>query len=276
MTQDVVASVRANGVVGAGGAGFPTHVKLAAKADTVIANGAECEPLLACDQTLMARQAGEVVAGLRLAMEATGAAQGIIALKAEYKEAVAALRSALQGAGGDPALRLHFLEPVYPAGDEFVLVREVLGRSVPEGGIPPNVGVVVQNVATLANIAAAVRGKPVTHRWITVAGEVNEPRTVLAPVGTPIADLIERAGGLRGVAGNGGATRTASLSAQGDLAVVTGGPMMGKIAWDVGQPVARTTSGVIVLKRKSAVVRQLTTPIGPLGAPRAVHLRPVP
>jgi Na+-translocating ferredoxin:NAD+ oxidoreductase RnfC subunit len=260
VTPDIVARVREAGVAGAGGAGFPTHVKLSASVDTVIGNGAECEPLLTCDQSIMAARAADVVTGLRLAMEATGAASGIIALKAEYRDAVTALRRELSRASVGPGIRLHYLAPVYPAGDEHVLVYEVMRRLVPEAGLPLNVGVVVQNVGTLAQIAAAVRGEPVTHRWLTIAGEVNEPKTVRVPVGTSIADAIALAGGLRGPRGRTAPVREASMSAQGDLAVVTGGPMMGKIAWDVQEPVNKTTSGILVLKRSGNVIRYLATP----------------
>jgi Na+-translocating ferredoxin:NAD+ oxidoreductase RnfC subunit len=260
VTPDIVTRVREAGVVGAGGAGFPTHVKLSARVDTVIGNGAECEPLLTCDQSIMAARSSDVVAGLRLAMEATGATSGIIALKAEYRDAVTALRRELSRTTTGPQIRLHFLAPVYPAGDEHVLVYEVTQRLVPEAGIPLNVGVVVQNVGTLAQIAAAERGEPVTQRWLTVAGEVNEPKTVRVPVGTSIADVISLAGGLRGPGGKTAPVREASMSAQGELAVITGGPMMGKIAWDVQEPVTKTTSGVLVLKRSGNVVRYLTTP----------------
>ncbi len=261
MTVDLVKAVREAGVVGAGGAGFPTHVKLASKVNVVIANGAECEPLLTCDRALMAQWAPEVVEGLRLAVIATGATEGVIALKGEHASAVDALRQAVGRAPATPPLRLHLLAPVYPAGDEFVLVYEVTGRLVPEGGLPVAAGALVQNVATLANIHRASRGVPVTHRLVTVAGEVNEAKTVLLPIGASIADAITKAGGLRGQRGSGVTLREASLSAQGDLAVVTGGPMMGRLAWDVRQPVTKTTSGIIVLKRSSAVVRALGTPV---------------
>jgi Na+-translocating ferredoxin:NAD+ oxidoreductase RnfC subunit len=260
VTPDIVTKVREAGVVGAGGAGFPTHIKLNARVDTVIGNGAECEPLLTCDQGLMATLAADVVAGLRFAMEATGATTGVIALKAEYRDAVAALRRELDRKSSGARIRLHFLAPVYPAGDEHVLVYEVTRRLVPEAGIPLNVGVVVQNVGTLAQIAAAMRGEPVTHRWLTVGGEVNDPKTIRVPVGTSITDVIAMAGGLRGPGGRAVPVREASLSAQGELAVVTGGPMMGKIALDVQEAVSRTTSGVLVLKRSGNVVRYLTTP----------------
>ena len=165
MASDIVEKVKAAGVVGAGGAGFPTHVKLSATVDTVIANGAECEPLLHADQHLMARYPEVIVRGLRLAMQATGAERGIVALKAEYEEATAALQRALDG---NDKVSLHLLGNFYPSGDEFVLVYDVLARVVPEGGIPLEVGVVVNNVGTLFNVARAAEDISVTHRYLTV------------------------------------------------------------------------------------------------------------
>jgi len=163
MAEQIIQKVKDAGVVGAGGAGFPTHVKIAAQVDTVIANGAECDPLLRCDQQLMAAHAPEVIEGLRLVMQASGAERGVIALKREYTSAVAALQSNIQypisntqGAN----ISLHLLENHYPAGDEFVLVYEVTGRLVPEDGLPLHVGCIVQNVGTLFNIAMAQRGYP--------------------------------------------------------------------------------------------------------------------
>ena len=173
MPQDLVKAVRAAGVVGAGGAGFPTHVKLAAKVDTVIANGAECDPLLQCDQRLMESRASEMVRGVRLAMEATGATRGILALKDEYGAACAALSRAI---GDHSDLSMLQMESRYPAGDEFVLVYEATGRLVPETGLPLHVGCLVQNVQTLFNIARAVKGAAVTHRLLTVSGAVARPR----------------------------------------------------------------------------------------------------
>lgn len=259
MTVDLVAAVREAGVVGAGGAGFPTHVKLASKVNVVIANGAECEPLLACDQALMTRRSTELVEGLRLAVTATGAAEGVIALKGVHAAAVDAVRLAIARAGATPPLRLHMLAPVYPAGDEFVLVYEVTGRVVPEGGLPLAAGALVQNVATLANVYRAFRGRPVTHRLVTVAGEVNEPKTIELPIGASIADALQSAGGLRGPAGRTIPLKE-GLAPQGDLALVIGGPMMGRLASDARQPITKTTSGIVVLKRSSAVVRALSTP----------------
>ncbi len=247
MAQSLVEAVRAAGVVGAGGAGFPTHVKLAARVEIVIANGAECDPLLQCDQRLMESRAAEMVRGMQLAMEATGATQGILALKEEYRTAAAALQRAI---GVGPNLSLHLLESRYPAGDEFVLVYEATGRLVPETGLPLHVGCLVQNVQTLFNMARAAKGAAVTHRLLTVAGAVARPVTLWAPVGTAIGDVLAWAGGVQ-------PPRWSERTA-GDYAVVVGGPMMGRVAADLDEPVTKTTSGLLVLPRDNVVVRYLT------------------
>lgn len=246
--EHIVERVRSAGVVGAGGAGFPTHVKLSARVDTVIGNGAECDPLLRCDQHVMARYAGEVVAGLQLAMRATGAKRGIIALKREYAAAIEALTRATAGSG----MELFLMESYYPAGDEFVLVYDVLGRRVPEGGIPLDVGVVVQNVGTLLNVARAMQGQPVTHRYVTVAGEVANPCTLRVPIGSSLAQVIEWAGGVT--------YSSAGLETADEWKVIVGGPMMGKLASDLAAPVTKTTAGVLVLPANHVVPRDLGRP----------------
>lgn len=248
--QELAAAVRAAGVVGAGGAGFPSHVKIGARVDTVIANGAECDPLLQCDQRLMESRATEVVRAMRLVMEATGARRGILALKEKYATATAALQRALQAQGQDGGLSLLLLESRYPAGDEFVLVYEATGRLVPETGLPLEVGCLVQNVQTLFNIARAERGAPVTHRLLTVAGAVARPVTLWAPVGTAVRDLLAWAGGIQ-------LPRWSERSGE-DYAAVLGGPMMGRVAASLDEPVTKTTSGLLILPRDGAVVRYLT------------------
>ncbi len=254
MVRDLVEAVREAGVVGAGGAGFPTHVKLTAQVDTVIANGVECDPLLQCDQRLMESQAAEIVRGVRLAMEATGAGRGILALKKGYKASIVALRRATEapGRGGDISLLL--LESRYPAGDEFVLVYEATGRLVPETGLPLHVGCLVLNVQTLFNIARAADGLAVTHRLLTVAGAIARPVTLWVPVGTAIGDVLAWAGGVKLPRWSAaGLLRTAD-----DYATVIGGPMMGRVAAGLEEPVTKTTSGLLVLPREGAVVRYLT------------------
>jgi RnfABCDGE-type electron transport complex C subunit len=247
MFDQIVEKVKAAGVVGAGGAGFPTHVKIAARVDTVIANGAECEPLLHCDQHLMAARPDEVVQGLRLVMQASGAQHGVIALKQKYHAAITALQAVLDR---KPELnvQIHAMESYYPAGDEFILVYEVTGRMVPETGLPLHVGCIVQNVGTLTNIARAQRGEPVIRRLLTVTGEVHEPKTLNVPIGTSISEVIQWAGGAK--------------SEDVPLSVVLGGPMMGRLARSTEEPVTKTTSGIIVLPADNATVRYLSRPLG--------------
>ena len=167
MSNELIAAVVQAGIVGAGGAGFPTHVKLNAKADTVIINGAECEPLLRVDQQLMALKAEKMLTALDWIVEHVGAQRGVVALKSHYHNAVEALNAALPN---HPKLAVHEMGAFYPAGDEQVIVCEVTGRVVPEGGIPIQVGVVVTNVETVLNIYDAVTAQiPVTQKYVTLS-----------------------------------------------------------------------------------------------------------
>jgi Na+-translocating ferredoxin:NAD+ oxidoreductase RnfC subunit len=240
MREQIIAKIREAGVVGAGGAGFPTHVKVAAAADTVIVNGAECEPLLRVDQQLMEFAATRVVSGLAAVMEATGAAEGVIAIKGKHKRAIAALAAAV-----GKNMRLGILGDFYPAGDEHVLVHEVLGRLVPQGAIPLSVGCVVTNVETLLNVAAAQGGGAVTHSYVTVTGEVAQPVALRLPIGTTVADALALAG-VEKLAG---------------LRVIDGGPMMGKLVADLGQPITKTTKGLVVLPAEHQIIRRRTMPV---------------
>lgn len=230
LKTDVVERLRQAGVVGAGGAGFPTWVKAGGQAEWVIANAAECEPLLRGNRELVAGAAGEVLRGLRIMGQVTGARRATIGIKAKYKEAVASLTEVVAAAPGSPAVDLHFLEDFYPAGDEHVLVYEITGRTIPPGGIPLKVGVVVNNVETLFNVAGALDGTPVISKYITVTGAVRSPVTLQAPLGTPFEDLLAKAGG----------------PAVSDYAVLEGGPMMGRLAAPEAV-VTKTTGGFIVL-----------------------------
>jgi len=256
MTHPLVHRVRDAGVVGAGGAGFPTHVKIDNAVEILIANGTECDPLLRADQNLMARHPREILQGLKLVQEATGAKRTILALKRDYEAALAALKKA--GAAKD-SIELHLGDSVYPAGDEFVLVYELTGRKIPEAGLPLDVDCLVHNVTTLYQIAQADQGKPVTERYVTVSGEVSEPKTVIAPIGTPIADLLEAAGGLRQPAWQRAADPSALLD---EHCIVVGGPMMGKLAPGLDAPVLKTTSGILFLPAQNSVARYLGRPTG--------------
>lgn len=241
--KQIVEAVRSAGIIGAGGGGFPTYIKLNAKVDTVIANGSECEPLLATDKTLMMERPDLLMDGLKHAMKATGASQGIIGVKGYYKDVVTSLEKALPS---DGSIRLHLLDNYYPAGDEFLLVCDVTGKVIPEGGIPLAVGVLVSNVVTLAQIAHAVSGKPVTERLVTVAGEVKEPKVVSVPIGTRYSRLVDIAGGLK----------------IPDAVLIDGGPMMGKIVEDTEDGIAKTTSGLLALPPDHFVVRMSKKPLG--------------
>lgn len=237
MREQIIEKIRATGVVGAGGAGLPTHVKAAATVDTVLVNGASCEPLLMSDPYLMEAEIDTVVRGLTTVLDCTGAGKGIICLKGKHAKALAAVREAVaKDASG--RLEAFELDDFYPAGDEQVLVREVLGRTVPERGIPLQVGAVVSNVESLFNIALAMDDIPVTHRYLTVTGEITHPMVVKAPVGAMVSDVLAFAGG----------------PAIGDFRVVDGGPMMGRVLPDINQPITKTTSGLIVLPPDHTVV----------------------
>jgi Na+-translocating ferredoxin:NAD+ oxidoreductase RnfC subunit len=238
--MSLVEQVKQAGVVGAGGGGFPAHVKVAGKADTVIANGAECEPLLFKDAAVMEHRAAEVVAGVLLVMDAVGAREGIIGIKAKKKRAIEAIRDACQGT----SLRMHLLGDYYPAGDEYELVNAVTGRLIPPQGIPLQIGIVVNNVETLANIAAAAQGVPVTRKTITLAGAVKNPVTITVPIGTTFREAIEATGGLT----------------TGDPVLCVGGLMMGQTTDDLDTPIVKTSSGAVILPRSHFVIERKLKP----------------
>jgi Na+-translocating ferredoxin:NAD+ oxidoreductase RnfC subunit len=232
--------IREAGVVGAGGAGFPTHVKAASSVDTVIANGAECEPLLHKDYEIMVRHAPEVVEGVRLLMQSTGAQKGIVGIKEKNTVAIDLISAAGRGA----AISVHRLGDFYPSGDEYILVYEATGRLIPPQGIPLNVGVVVNNVETLLNIARAAQGIPVTRKWITVTGAVRRPVSFAAPVGMSFADAIAVAGGT-----------TAEK-----CGIFVGGVMMGGLEFSMDRMVTKTTAGLVVLPPDHTLVVRKSQP----------------
>jgi Na+-translocating ferredoxin:NAD+ oxidoreductase RnfC subunit len=215
-------------------------VKFAATADTVIANGAECEPLLHKDAVIMEREAAQIVRGMVLAMEAVKAPTGIVGIKAKNKHAVEAIGAACAGT----AVRVHLLGDYYPAGDEYDLVHETTGRLIPPGGIPLNVGAVVCNVETFVNIAAAAEGRPVTHKTLTIAGAVREPMTITVPLGVTLRDCIAAAGG----------------ATVDDPVIAIGGMMMGETTDNLDRPVIKTTGGAIVLARDHHVIERKLKP----------------
>ncbi|MBN2876475.1 MAG: SLBB domain-containing protein [Bacilli bacterium] len=237
MAINYIDDIKQNGVVGAGGAGFPTHVKLNAKAKIVIINGAECEPLLKVDQQLLEFYPNEVIKGLKIAMRLTGADHGYVGVKKKYKEAVNNLNEI---AKYEDDIEIKTIGDYYPAGDEVQLVYEITNQRVPLMGIPLDVGVVVINTLTAINIA---NGKPVTERVVTIAGEVTNPKTMNVPVGTTFRELIIHCGGPKDNI---------------DHAIIIGGPMMGSVEEDWDTPVSKLTSGIIVLPKYHHLIRKKT------------------
>ena len=225
--------IAAAGVVGLGGAGFPTHAKLKGTFDVFIVNGAECEPLLRTDRYLMRNEADKIVRAVMAVKNELQIPQAVIALKRAYEEEAAALQNAIAAQGAD--IRLHFLESFYPAGDEQTIVYEVTGKVVPPGGIPAAVGAVVDNVGTLCAIADAMDGRPLTRKLLTVTGLVRHPVLVDVPIGTPLYRCVELAGG----------------TTTDQFFVVNGGPMMGRPVpmeqFATDAVVTKTTSGILVL-----------------------------
>ncbi|MEW6554593.1 MAG: electron transport complex subunit RsxC [Actinomycetota bacterium] len=230
--EEVRAIAREAGLVGMGGAAFPTHVKLAPPkdkpVDMVIINACECEPFLTCDHRLMLERPTDLVHGLKLLLKAVGARKGIIGVEANKMDAVEAVRAAAQG---ETDITVEILDVKYPEGAEKMLIFALTRRKVPPGKLPSEVGCVVQNVGTaVALYEAASWGKPLYERVITVSGPgIKEPGNLLVRIGTPMSALIDACGGLQGEPGK----------------VIMGGPMTGWAQPDTATPVVKGTSGVL-------------------------------
>ena len=230
--MSITEQIAAAGVVGCGGAGFPTHAKLKGSFEHLIINGAECEPLLRTDRYIMLNKADELVRALCAITKELNIPKCTIALKADYKDEIASLEKTIAKAGAEIAI--HQMESFYPAGDEQTIVYEVTGRVVPPAGIPGMVGCVVDNIATILAVNDAMDSKPLTWKYLTVTGEVNHPVVLRVPVGTSFTRCIELAGG----------------ALHSDYFVVSGGPMMGKPLTKeqaANEVVTKTTSGILIL-----------------------------
>lgn len=235
--EELKAILQQSGVVGAGGAGFPTYAKLDNRADTVIMNCAECEPLLKLHRQLLEQNAHEIVKTLHMIAQCVGAKEAIIGIKKAYKRTIAALLGCV---GDYPEVDLGLLDEVYPAGDEVVLIYEVTGKVVPPGGLPIESGVAVFNVETVYNIYRAVTyGQPVTDKLVSVVGEVERPVTVRLPLGCTIEEAVHQAGG-------------ATVK---NPAYFIGGPMMG-FEGSGTLPVTKTTNAVLVLPEEHLLVQK--------------------
>lgn len=222
------------GIVGLGGATFPTHVKLSPPAtkliDTVILNGVECEPVLTADHRLMLEHPEKIVEGLQILLKILGAKQGIIGIENNKPDAIALLRSKIQGLDN---LSVTELAVKYPQGGEKQLIKAVLDREVPSGGLPMDVGVVVQNVATTAAVFDAVtRGLPLIERVLTLAGStVKKPGNYLVRIGSTIGDFVQSTGGFK--------------EDNPPQKIIMGGPMMGHPVYDLNVPIIKGTSGLL-------------------------------
>jgi electron transport complex protein RnfC len=243
--EDVVEAVKSAGIVGMGGAAFPTHVKLTYNEekpiDTLLVNGAECEPYLTADYRLMLEGPRAIVAGAILAARAVKAPRIAIAVENNKPRAIESLREA---AASTPVEVLE-LETKYPQGGEKQLIPAVLGREVPTGGLPLDVGVVVVNVGTASSIARAVlQKKPMTHRVIAVTGSgIRQPKNLLVPLGASYRHLIDFCGGITDEAER----------------ILAGGPMMGFTLGSLDVPVTKGTSGVTVLTAREIRRAEETT-----------------
>ncbi|MDY0039822.1 MAG: SLBB domain-containing protein, partial [Desulforhabdus sp.] len=222
----LVRQVKAAGVVGAGGAGFPTHVKLSAKVSSLIINGAECEPLIRVDQQLLLLYPDRLNAVAQAIKECARSKQAYLAVKSKHKTVVDLWKNCLR-----PPDRVFELQDFYPAGDEQTLLAEILGMTVPEMGIPTEIGALVQNVETLLNIAAAAEGHPVTHKYVTVGGAVRTPTTFRVPIGTSYRELLDRAGG----------------TVASDVMLFDGGIMTGRQIASLEDPISKATKALLAV-----------------------------
>lgn len=245
--MSLIQNVYRAGIIGEGGAGFPTHVKINAKAEYFIINAAECEPLLNTDKFLMKKYAKKLVKGVEIVGEHLEAKHMYIALKGKYKEEIAELQKVIDEI--ESKVELFLMPNFYPAGDEQMIVHLVTKRTVPEAGIPIDVSTVVSNVGTVIHIYDAVNSDlNVTHKYISMLGELKEPRMLYAPVGSSVAECIERVGG----------------STLEDYDIIMGGPLMGKVITkeqSYTTYIKKTDGGIIVLPKNHYVVARKTKPI---------------
>jgi Na+-translocating ferredoxin:NAD+ oxidoreductase RnfC subunit len=230
---------RENGIVGAGGAGFPTYGKLSEKIEVILINCAECEPLLKLHRQLLRDYAAEIVKAVSVIAEAVEAKEVIFAIKGEYESTVEAVEYALKDYGNS-YMRIHKLASAYPMGDEVVTIYEATGRQVRPGGLPIEQGVAVFNVETLFNAYKAIfLGEPVDSKCVSIVGEVENPITVRVPIGMSIKDAVALAG---------------KITCTNPVYLI-GGPMMGNFQSELA-PVTKTTNAIIVLPRTHSLVQK--------------------
>lgn len=240
--QELSEIIKSSGTVGAGGAGFPTYAKLSDKAEVILLNCAECEPLLKLHRQLLKLHADEILAAFSLIAETVGAAEGIIGIKSEYRETIEALQGVI---GRYPKLRIHELKSAYPMGDEVVLIYEATGKQIRPGGLPIEAGVAVFNVETVYNVSRYLnRGTPVTDKLVSVVGEVEHPVTVRVPLGTPLEEVAAQAGRIT----------------TAHPVYLVGGPMMGRMGKST-DPVTKTTNAILILPAEHSLIQRMSAKI---------------
>ena len=238
--EQICEAVRSAGIVGMGGAGFPTRVKIEPDPrlpkDTLIINGCECEPYITCDFRIMLEWTSQIIAGIKLAGKASGCSKVFIGIEDNKPQAIEVMNAALRDSGDADGIRVVPVKTKYPQGGERQLIKAILKKNVPSGGIPPMIGVVVLNVATTAVIAEAVISNlPLTHRVVSITGEaMAKPGNYYVPIGTSVEDLLEFCGSVT----------------QKSAKVVLGGPMMGIAIADLETPITKTTNAVTVLTKE--------------------------
>lgn len=235
--KELSSILQQSGIVGAGGAGFPTYAKLDERAETIILNCAECEPLLRLHRQLLEKYAREIVETFHMIGQTVGAKDIVIGIKKAYKKTIEALNNCI---GDYKGVRLGLLDEVYPAGDEVVLIYEVTGKVVKPGGLPIESGVAVFNVETVYNVYRALKANtPVVDKLVSVVAEVNHPVTVRVPIGTSVEETVSMAGG---------------VTTKNPVYFI-GGPMMGNIGAGV-QPVTKTTNAILVLPENHLIIQK--------------------
>lgn len=238
LIEELKSIARENGIVGAGGAGFPAYAKMSDKADVVILNCVECEPLLKLHRQLLAVHTEEIIQMMDEVREAFGAKEAIVGIKSEYKTTIKALKEVLVDF---PKVRICELQPSYPMGDEVVLIYEATGRVIKPGGLPIDENVVVYNVETMYNLYNAVHaGVAVTDKLVSVVGEIDTPKTIRVPLGTTVKDAIALAGNIT----------------TAHPAYVMGGPMMGGLGSD-NTVITKTTNAIIILPDNHKLVTSI-------------------
>ncbi|HCD09964.1 MAG TPA: hypothetical protein DEQ01_06430 [Thermoanaerobacter sp.] len=243
MEMEVTKILKEKGVVGAGGAGFPTYAKLKKEGIlSYIVNGIECEPLLWVTKEILKRFPEKVAMGLAALKNYTNSKEAFIAVKSKYKHLFGNLEEFIQSENLD--IRIFYAGDFYPAGDEQILVYEITGKVVPPGGIPLMVGAVVNNVETVYNVYNALfEGKPVTEKFITVSGDIEKPVTVKVPIGMKISSILEQF----------------EIEYEKKV-IIDGGPIMGKII-SKDDVITKTSGGILVFEKKHPVVSKKMTPI---------------